>query len=288
MTIFKLPEDIFPGIKTAEEKIIFHHYSAPVGSFHGRSILSKNAISLVISGEKTMHFAAKKVTVKDDEFHFLSSGNCLVSMELNDKVPFKSILIFFDNTILSNFYLKYNGQIEKIRAASKISTELYLAFKKDGFILNFIESLKLLFQKKEKISTEMKLLKFEELMLHLLEIYPEKILAFQPVTGNELDDFEIRKAVESNITSNISMEELAFLCNVSLSTFKRRFARIYGTSPNKWILQKRMEIAKEMLRNNREKPGNIFYKIGYENHSSFTKSFKQTFGLTPQDFQNQH
>jgi len=288
MTIFKLPEDIFPGNKGAEENIIFHHYAAPAGSFHGRSILSKNAISLVISGEKTMHFAEKKVTVKDDEFHFLSSGNCLVSMKLNERIPFKSILIFFDNMTLSNFYLKYNRQIEKIRAGHKISTELYLAFKKDGFILNFIDSLKLLFQKKANISTEMKQLKFEELMLHLLEVYPEKILSFQPATINEMGDFEIRKAVESNITNNISVEELAFLCNVSLSTFKRRFAKIFGTSPNKWILLKRMEIAKQLLQNNNEKPGNIFYKIGYENHSSFTKSFKQTFGLTPQDFQKKN
>lgn len=287
MTIFKLPEDIFPGKNADEENIIFHHYSAPVGSFHGRSILSKNAISLVISGEKTMHFAEKKVIVRDDEFHFLSSGNCLVSMKLNERIPFKSILIFFDNMTLSNFYLKYNRQIEKIKASRKISTELYLAFKKDGFILNFIDSLKLLFQKNANISTEMKLLKFEELMLHLLEVYPEKILAFQPATEGEMDDFEIRKAVESNITNNISVEELAFLCNVSLSTFKRRFAKIFDTSPNKWILQKRMEIAKDLLQNNNEKPGNIFYKIGYENHSSFTKSFKQTFGLTPQDFQKQ-
>jgi AraC-like DNA-binding protein len=148
-----------------------------------------------------------------------------------------------------------------------------------------MDSLKLLFQKKASISTEMKLLKFEELMLHLLEGYPEKILAFQPATAGEMDDFEIRKAVESNITNNISVEDLAFLCNVSLSTFKRRFAKIFGTSPNKWILQKRMEIAKDLLQNSNEKPGDIFYKIGYENHSSFTKSFKQTFGLTPQDFQ---
>jgi AraC-like DNA-binding protein len=287
MNIFKLPEDIFPDRKGAEENIIFHYYAAPVGSFHRKSILSKNAISLVISGEKTMHFAEKKVTVKDDEFHFLSSGNCVVSMKLNEHIPFKSILIFFDNKTLSDFYLKYNRQIEKIKAGHTISTELYLAFKKDGFILNYIDSLKLLFQKKSNISTEMKLLKFEELMLHLLEVYPEKILAFQPATSDEMDDFEIRKAVELNITNNISVEELAFLCNTSLSTFKRRFAKIFGTSPNKWILQKRMEIAKELLQNNNEKPGDIFYKIGYENHSSFTKSFKQIFGLTPQDFQRQ-
>ena len=83
---------------------------------------------------------------------------------------------------------------------------------------------------------------------------------------------------------NISLEELAFLCNVSLSTFKRRFVKIYGSAPNKWILQKRMELAKKLLHHN-EKPGEVFYKVGYENHSSFSQSFKQAFGITPKQFQ---
>lgn len=287
MAIFNLPQDIFPGSNAAMESIVFHNYEAPVGSFNGKSILSKNAISLVISGEKTMHFAEKAVTVKDDEFHFLSSGNCLVSMKLNEKIAFKSFLIFFDNTVLSNFYLKYTKQIAAIGGNRKTPNEPYLAFKKDDFILHFIASLHLLVQNKAAISLEMRLLKFEELMLHLLEKYPDKILSFQPVKNKELDDLEIRRAVESNIASNISVEQLAFLCNVSLSTFKRRFANIFQTSPNKWILQKRMEMAKELLRHGGEKPGEVFYKVGYENHSSFTKSFKQTFGITPQDFQKQ-
>jgi AraC-like DNA-binding protein len=84
----------------------------------------------------------------------------------------------------------------------------------------------------------------------------------------------------------LSVEELAFLCNTSLSTFKRRFQKIYGTSPNKWILQKRMELAKHLLEHHHEKPGDIYYKIGYENHSSFSQSFKQVYGVTPRDFQS--
>jgi AraC-like DNA-binding protein len=134
----------------------------------------------------------------------------------------------------------------------------------------------------------MKLLKFEELMLYLLETHPRKLISFQPSTRNEMEDFEIKKAVESNITSPVSVEELAFLCNLSVSTFKRRFMKIFQTSPNRWILQKRMEMAKELLQHRREKPGEIFYKLGYQNHSSFTKTFKQTYGVTPQDFQKQH
>jgi len=74
------------------------------------------------------------------------------------------------------------------------------------------------------------------------------------------------------------------MCNMSLSTFKRRFARLYGTSPNKWLLQKRMEQAASLL-HQQEKPSQIYHKVGYENHSSFTQSFKQVYGVTPREFQ---
>ena len=284
MNIFNLPQDIFPD-RSKLDDIIFHNYAAETGSYKGKSILHKNAISLVISGEKTMHFADKMVNVNEDEFHFLSSGNCIVSMNLSGKKHFKSILIFFDDRILNDFYLKYNAQITKFKNNHKVGHELYIAFKKDAFVLNFIASLNLLFQSAIEISTEMKLLKFEELMLHLLEKYPAQLLSFQATKTKYSDDFKIRKAVETNITSNVSVEELAFLCNVSLSGFKRHFVRMYGTSPSKWLLQKRMEIAKELLQHHNEKPSEVYHKVGYENHSSFTKSFKQSFGITPKQFQ---
>src|SRR4051812_42989103 len=103
---------------------------------NGRSILHKNAISMVVSGEKTMLFADKTIRIHDDEFHFLSSGNCLASVELSPKKTFHSILIFFDNKILSDFHLKYAAQIAKVK--TRTQPEPYLAFKKDEFVLNFI------------------------------------------------------------------------------------------------------------------------------------------------------
>jgi AraC-like DNA-binding protein len=286
MTITNLPQDIFPSEKGLGS-LIFHHYSAPVGSFKGKSILNMNSISLVLSGEKTLLFAGKSVFIKDNEFHFLSAGHCLASMQLSDKKIFSSILIFFDNKVLADFYLKYDRLITKLKGKQKITPEPYLGFKKDDFVLNFIDSLKLLFQSNVAISNEMKLLKFEELMLHLLQKYPLQILSFQSNKPNDLSDFEIRKAVETNIVNNVTVEELAFLCKLSLSTFKRRFTKLYGTSPNKWILQQRMEMAKNLLSHYDQKPSEVYYKIGYENHSSFTRSFRETFGITPKEFQLQ-
>src|ERR1041385_6392964 len=280
MKIHNLPQDIFKNAKEAEESLLFHNYSATVGTFKGRSILHKNAISLVISGEKTMHFASTTVNIKDNEFHFLSAGNCLASMDLAKKKLFRSILIFFDNKVLTGFYLKHSKTIDQLRKGKKIESQGYVSFQKDKFIFNYIDSLSLLFQSDVKISMEMKSLKFEELMLYLLEKHPSKVLSFQSLKSKDFGDLEIRKAVEANITNPITIEALAFLCNTSLSTFKRRFQKIYGTSPSKWILQRKMEIARDLLQHYNEKPSEVYHKIGYESHSSFAQSFKETYGIT--------
>jgi AraC-like DNA-binding protein len=72
---------------------------------------------------------------------------------------------------------------------------------------------------------------------------------------------------------------------MSLSTFKRRFARIYGTSPNKWLLEKRMQKAAQMLKQSECKVSEIYFELGYENLSSFIQSFKQVHGITPKQYQ---
>ena len=286
MKAFNLPEDI-PAGDSDSSNIIFHNYSATGSNYHGKSVLNMNVISLVIMGEKTMHFAEKLVNLKDDEFHFLSTGNCLVSMKLSGNIQFKSILIFFDDRVLTDFYLKYNTKISSVNTNQNIHPEPYLSFKKDPFIVNFISSMHLLFQNNYSFSKEMKQLKFEELMLHILEKHPHQVLSFQAVKNKDFNDLEIRKTVEANITNNITIEELAFLCNTSLSTFKRQFEKIYHMPPNKWMLQKRMEIAKNLLLHYGQKPGEVYHKVGYENHSSFSQTFKQTFGVTPKKFQLQ-
>ena len=284
MSIIHLPEDILTDKHATDEHISVHYYHAPVGSFRGRSIMTTNAISLVIQGEKTMYFAEKAVHVNDKEIHFLSAGNCIASMKFPTQDTIKSVLIFFDNKALADFYLKYDSIIKSHDVSVK---ENYISIKKDPFIENYINSLLLLVGNKAALSAQMKQLKFEELMLHLLNTQPELLLSFQSLKKVEYDDLQLRKIVEGNITSNMTVEELAFLCNMSLSTFKRRFEVIYDTSPSKWMLAQRIQLAKDLLIHHGEKPGDVYFKVGYENHSSFTQAFRQVTGLTPSEYQSQ-
>jgi len=283
MELVNLPYDIFPGKEIGKDEIIIHAYTARKGMQRGRSILHTNAISLVLQGQKTMHFVEQTLVVKEDSFHFLSAGNCIASMDLTEQEIFKSLLIFFPDKILADFYAKYEKLTNDYWSKHKVKPQAFVSLKKDSFIYTFIASLQ---ETMPTLSPAMKQLKLEELLLYMLERYPAYLLSFQPSRASSRD-LALRQVVETNIINNLGLEELAFLCNLSVSTFKRRFLKIYGCSPKKWFLQKKMELAANLLRNHGERPSDVFHKLGYETHSAFAQSFKQAFGKTPREYQEQ-
>lgn len=288
MMITQLPEDIFPINKNTSDPFVVHAYTAPAGAFRGKSMLNWNAISLVISGEKILHFAEKSVTIKEDEFHILSSGNCIASMNLSGRKTFSSILVFFNTTALEDFCLKYDEKIKQAAQGCSISPQAYLTFEKDTFILNYINSLHVLLRMDSVLSKEMKRLKFEELMLYLLSRDPVKLLGFLADRPQKTIDLVIRKAAEGAIRNPINLDDLAFICSMSVSTFKRNFSKLYGMPPNQWFIQKRMELAKHYLVHHHIKPSEVYHLIGYGNHASFSKKFKEVVGITPSEFQARH
>jgi len=249
-------------------------------------MLQCNFINFLEKGEKVLNYANKATVVKDSHFVILSSNNCLMTEKLSVDKEYRSTLFFFNNEHLTSFFLKYDTFINGIAVQQEKQEEPFLVFLKDEFIVNYISSLKIIQQKPPLNSPQLLQLKFEELMLYLLEKYPQEILSFKTKTRETSSDIEIRKAVEENITNNLTLSELAFLCYTSISTFKRRFIRLYNSTPSKYFLQRKMEIAASLLLHN-ENPGEVFYKVGYESHSSFSQSFKQIYGISPKQFQQQ-
>ncbi|MEM9929492.1 MAG: helix-turn-helix transcriptional regulator, partial [Bacteroidota bacterium] len=79
--------------------------------------------------------------------------------------------------------------------------------------------------------------------------------------------------------------ELAFLCNMSLSTFKRAFARHFNTTPGKWFLEQRLAHARYLLVTQRQRPSDIFMSVGYDNLTNFIQAFRKQYGKTPKQYQ---
>ncbi len=269
-----------------DQKLVLLNYVSDKQAQRNKVLLSQNLLSLLEQGEKVVHYASKATLITDNQFVLLSSGNCLMTEKRPVNRSYRSTMFFFDSTVLTKLFIKYAPGLEAISSIPTQSKEPFLVFEKDDFIRNYIASLQFILAQRSPLANQKIELKFDELMLHLLEKYPSQMLAFQLRNQVEYSDFELQKAVEQNITSNLTLEELAFLCNTSVSTFKRRFLKLYRISPRQYFLQRKMEIATGLLLQN-ENPSEVFYKIGFENHSSFSQSFKQVYGVSPKQYQQQ-
>jgi len=284
MKVHQLPDDIFSSKAELDSPVIIHSYIAVSSHFRDRSVLNRNAVSLVISGEKTIRFAEKSVNTSDHEIHFLSAGNNIASFDISKRKEFKSILIFFDDKELADFSVNYATLIQAAQKKYKPLPTRYVSLEKDEFIRSYIGSIQLIMAGNGQFSVEMRRLKLRELLLYLLENRTASFLPFL-CRGKQLEnEMALRKVVEGNIMENLTLDEMAFLCNTSPSTFKRQFGKIYKTSPTAWFLEQKMKMAEQLLTTQKERPGEIWFKVGFDSHAGFTKSFKKRFGVSPKDY----
>lgn len=284
MKVINLPQDLLPAGYSPEE-IVIKRYTSANNTIKNKIILHQNMINLLIEGQKTISHTDNSTTVHEDEILMLSCGNCLTTEVLSGQGRFHSIILYFSNKLMADFYVKYANLISRRKATAGQPS---LTFKKDTFIRNYISSLDLLLQSSEQLSPELKLLKLEELMVYLFETNSDAVASFRISDTSDEKDLALRQVVETNITSAVTVEEMAFLCNASLSTFQRRFNAVYGVSPQKWLLAQKLQLAARLLQQPGEKPSDVYLKVGYENHSSFSKSFRQQFGVSPKEFQEQY
>ncbi|WP_027125093.1 hybrid sensor histidine kinase/response regulator transcription factor [Gelidibacter mesophilus] len=86
--------------------------------------------------------------------------------------------------------------------------------------------------------------------------------------------------------TNLSVESLAEIMNMSRSTLYRKIKDISDLSPNELINTARLKKAIELLNNNEYKVYEIAEIVGYKSQSSFVRNFQKQFDMTPSKFKN--
>jgi AraC-like DNA-binding protein len=87
--------------------------------------------------------------------------------------------------------------------------------------------------------------------------------------------------MEKNFMFNMPLEKMGYLTGRSLTTFKRDFKKAFNTTPQKWLTQKRLELAHYHFVEKNKKPVDVYFEVGFENLSHFSYAFKKHFGYTP-------
>ncbi len=95
---------------------------------------------------------------------------------------------------------------------------------------------------------------------------------------------EFKSTIQHNIYSNLSLNELARLCHLSLSSFKRKFEEVFKTSPKKYISQKKIEKAAELLKTENLRISEIAYDVGFDSLATFNRNFTAIYGKSPSSY----
>jgi AraC family transcriptional regulator len=90
--------------------------------------------------------------------------------------------------------------------------------------------------------------------------------------------------VEANLGRHMSIRELANLVQLGPYHFVRMFKRSLALTPHRYVLERRIERAKELLQSSCAPLAEIGLSLGFNTQSHFTSTFHRLVGNTPGEF----
>jgi AraC family transcriptional regulator len=119
--------------------------------------------------------------------------------------------------------------------------------------------------------------------VHVAQTYGGMRSLARPVRGG-LAPWQVRRAKEilcANLDGRVPLQEVARECRLSVSHFSRAFRRSMGAAPHNWLLTRRVEAAKEKLRDDRLSLLDVALVCGFADQSHLTRVFTRIVGVSP-------
>ena len=153
---------------------------------------------------------------------------------------------------------------------------------------NYISSLRPYLDTPKLIDDEFLKIKIRELILVLVN--SDTTGRVKGILGSlfKSSKYAFEDIIEANLYENLKLDDLAFFAGMSLSTFKRNFSKIYGTSPTNYIKQRRLEKAAQMLTETTQRVSEIAYECGFNDVGYFSKAFQSAYHNSPSDYRKIH
>ena len=242
----------------------------------GTFFLEQHLLYVVLGGSVKLTCGRQTWTVGKNEMILLRRAQS-VSYEKQGSEEtglFESQLFAINDELLKDFLTSQQVQIpqmtEELGAQVSPMSDRLVAY---------CWSLSPYFNDPSQVNPGLLRLKVMELLYNVMDcsknIFRQMLQLRQPVKT------DIHRVVEENYTSPISLDELAYLSGRSLSSFKREFQDIYVESPTRWIREKRLSKAQQMLRSSSLSVADVAYSLGFENPTHFSRIFKQQYGYAP-------
>jgi AraC-like DNA-binding protein len=240
-------------------------------------IFEQVVVSFVLNGVKEIYLSAERAVITPGFGIVIPAGNSIMAEHSNNDKPYNSLLAVFPVQFIIDF-LNLNQKKPANNHSTKAKHD-FIPFKLTAYLNEYVKTIQELIRQQQQLSYAIAKHKLEELLLVLYELYPDELTALFIADADQQQQ-SLKKIVENNLMNNLSLTELAFLANRSLSSFKRDFEKAYGLAPQKYIREKKLEAARHEISKG-ERATELYIPYGYENLSNFNTAFKKKFGVTP-------
>ncbi len=119
--------------------------------------------------------------------------------------------------------------------------------------------------------------------IHVSQVYGDLRLRSRTRKGG-LAGWQERRAKEflsAGLSGEASLKEAAQQCGLSVSHFARAFKETTGLAPYQWLIRRRVEVARALLRNPHMSLTEVALMCGFADQSHFTRVFSRIVGISP-------
>ncbi len=221
---------------------------------------------------------------QDQALHVIPAGSFALARKYTQATCFKSWTKAEGRAVMYAIIL----QDQFIQAAIRdlgignpveVGEESIFLLPKNQILTGLFKSLATYLAGKEDIDKQLVALKTKEALLGILESKPEYVSLFTQFSRPERADLGV--FLEHNYPYNVPLSRLAQMSGRSLSTFNRECKALFGETPHRWIMKRRLKQAHDLLVATDKKASDIYLEIGFEDLAHFSRSFKKEFGSTP-------
>jgi len=243
----------------------------------GENFVPQHVFAFQISGQFVLSDGQEKYIAKEGDFNLIRKNQLVKFTKCPpENGSFESLNIYLNQEVLQNMAKEYHFSSNH----SEVSKPL-VYIEVNAVLQNYITSLQTILENPKLLTKDFIDLKIKELLFILIETQPELkniLFDFSEPFKIDLESFMIQ-----NYKYNVNLERFAYLTGRSLATFKRDFEKIFHSSPHKWILQKRLDEAYFLMKEQQRSPSEIYVDLGFEDLSHFSYAFKKQFGFSPKN-----
>ena len=227
------------------------------GGWHWNSNQDYDCFYYIKKGTMQAQFAEETIQVREGDLLFVEMGQPVIL-----SAPEEDISYYF-----VSFYRQEGAQLAFCRHTKRSGLE--------GLMADIMQA--------HRAGSELSKLQRAYLFMKL---------AWLCAKGNSGKIGKMQAAVEYiniHYDSRITLEDLCSVSGYSPAHLRRLFLKECGLSPQKYILYKRIEAAKELLKENPDKNlEETALCLGFCSASHFIQSFKTSVGMTPVAYQKMH